>query len=77
MKRAASLLILSLGLAVVPALGQGCAMCATSADAADENGKRALSRAVLVLLAPALGLGIGMVGLTVRYGRKQEYEREK
>jgi hypothetical protein len=43
-----------------PAFAQGCAMCAQSREAASAESRRAMQRAVLVLLVPTLLiLGVG------------------
>jgi hypothetical protein len=60
-----------------PAFGQGCAMCYQSASAADAAGKRALNRAVLVMLIPPLGFMTLGVGLAVRYSKKRDQENDR
>jgi hypothetical protein len=71
MQRCAALLLLVIALSG-PAFGQGCAMCWSSANGSgDESGKRAMSRAVTMLLVPTLGLMAGFVGLAVRYNRRR------
>jgi hypothetical protein len=67
---------LLLALATAPAFGQGCAMCWSSANAADSTGRQALNRAVTMLLVPTLGLMAGFVGLTVHYNRKRHHEED-
>jgi hypothetical protein len=76
MKRHLYSLTLLLALASVPAFGQGCAMCWSSANAAGERGKQALNNAVTMLLVPTLGLMAGFVALTVRYSRQEEDEED-
>jgi hypothetical protein len=76
MKKAAAISILMMGLWVMPALGQGCAMCYANASGATKDGQRAISRGVLVLLLPPLSfMSIG-VGLAFRYGRRRDQERQ-
>jgi hypothetical protein len=59
----------------MPALAQGCAMCYSSAAAASKDGQMAISRAVLVLLAPPVGFMTLGVGMAFRYGRKRDLEQ--
>ncbi|MGE0405967.1 MAG: hypothetical protein AB7O65_06690 [Candidatus Korobacteraceae bacterium] len=72
MRRMLSILALGMALSSSPAFGQGCAMCWTSANGADSGGKRALNRAVTMLLVPTLGLMAGFVVLAVRYGKRDD-----
>ncbi len=65
MKRGLATLALLLALGAAPALGQGCAMCYTSAEGASNRGQLALSHAVMILMVPTLGLIAGFVGMTV------------
>jgi hypothetical protein len=53
-------LMLGTLLTAVPALAQGCSMCATSAGGAGPAAQKSLTRGVEVLLLPTLGL-IGVV----------------
>jgi hypothetical protein len=71
--RFAAVAMLLLGCAG-PALGQGCAMCYTSAKGAPKDGQRAISRGVLVLLVPPVGLMTLGVGAAMRYGKKRDDE---
>jgi hypothetical protein len=71
MKRQLCSLILLCALGCVPAFGQGCAMCWTSANAASNRGKQALNNGITLMLVPTLGLIAGFVGLTVVYDRKR------
>jgi hypothetical protein len=72
--RVASIALLA-ALWVAPAFGQGCAMCYSSARAASKDGQRAISRGVLVLLAPPVGFMTLGVGLAFRYGKKRDEEQ--
>jgi hypothetical protein len=72
--RLASIALLA-ALWAAPALGQGCAMCYSSAKAASKDGQRAISRGVLVLLAPPIGFMTLGVGLAFRYGKKRDEEQ--
>jgi hypothetical protein len=68
----ASLVVLWVG----PAFGQGCAMCYSTAAGTTKDGQRAISRGVLVLLAPPVGFMIIGAGLAFRYGKKRDEEVE-
>ena len=70
-------LVLLVVLAAVPAFGQGCAMCYTSAKAASPKSQKALSRAVLVLLLPTVSMMAGIVGIGYGYSRHRDRENEK
>ncbi len=73
-------LALLLVLSAAPALGQGCAMCYTSAKGASDGGQKALSRAVLTLLIPPVGMMAVLVGFAFRYhrnGQQQESEQQE
>jgi hypothetical protein len=56
----------------VPAFSQGCAMCYSSAAGSTKDGQKAISRGVLILLAPPLGFMTIGAGLAVRYGKKRD-----
>jgi hypothetical protein len=49
-------------------------MCYSSAAAASKDGQLAISRAVIVLLAPPVGFMTVGVGVALRYGRKRDRE---
>lgn len=59
----------------VPAFAQGCAMCYSTASATSKDGQKAISRGVIVLVAPPLGFMTFGVGLAFRYGRKRDQEQ--
>ncbi len=67
-------LFLVLTLGTVPAWAQGCAMCYSSAKSASKDGQRALSKAVIVLLVPPVGLMAFGVGFAFRYGKRRDEE---
>jgi hypothetical protein len=69
--RLASLALL-IALWTAPAFGQGCAMCYTGAAAAGQKSQKALNRAVLVLLVPAVTMLVGFVGIAFAYRRERE-----
>ena len=71
---AALFLVLTLG--TVPALAQGCAMCYSSAKSSSQDGQRALSKAVLVLLVPPVGLMAFGVGFAFRYGKRRDEQQK-
>lgn len=70
-------LILLVALSAAPAFGQGCAMCYTSAKGASDGGQSALSRAIVTLLIPPVGIMAVLVGVAFRYqreGREEEFQ---
>lgn len=71
-----AVLIFTLVLAAAPAAAQGCAMCYSTAKSASKDGQRAISKAVLVLLVPPLGLMVFGVGFAFRYGNRRDREDE-
>jgi hypothetical protein len=75
MKLQLATLALFLLLWAVPAFGQGCAMCYSSAAGSTKEGQNALSRGVLVLLLPPVGFMTLGAGLAVRYSRKRDEEK--
>jgi hypothetical protein len=74
MKQRIALLALLVLLCAAPALGQGCAMCYSSASGTTLQGKQALSRAVLILLVPPVGLMTFGMAVAFRYGKKRDEE---
>ena len=59
------------------AFAQGCAMCYSTASATSKDGQKAISRGVIVLVAPPLGVMTFGVGLAFRYGRKRDQEQNR
>ena len=76
-KCSASVLVLLLLLWAAPAFAQGCAMCYSTASAVAKDGQRAITRGVVVLVAPPLGVMTLGVGLAFRYGRKRDQEKNR
>ena len=74
MKLPLATVALFLVLGAGPAFGQGCAMCYSDATGTTKEGQRAISRGVMVLLAPPVGFMTLGVGLALRYGRKRDEE---
>jgi len=74
MKLRLAVSVMLVALWTVPAVGQGCAMCYSSAAAASKDSQRSLNRAILVLLIPPLGFMTAGVGLAFRYGKKRDQE---
>jgi hypothetical protein len=75
MKLPLATVVLSLVLWAGPAFGQGCAMCYSNATGTTKEGQRAISRGVIVLLAPPVGFMTLGVGLAFRYGKKRDKEQ--
>jgi hypothetical protein len=60
----------------VPALGQGCAMCYSTAASTTKEGQLAISHGVLVLLLPPVGFMTIGAGLAFCYSKKRDEEAE-
>lgn len=73
-RMAAVLLGLAIGFSSAPAVAQGCAMCYATARATPEDGQRALNRAILVMLAPPLGIMVLGANFVFRYARRHDRE---
>jgi hypothetical protein len=76
MKRRLSMLALLMALSAAPALGQ-CAMCYTSAKGAANGGQQAITRGVLTLLLPPIGMMLGLVGFAFRYNRNGQRQEAR
>ncbi|HVM93882.1 MAG TPA: hypothetical protein VMT67_13760 [Terriglobales bacterium] len=59
------------------AVGQGCAMCYSTAQAASKDGQRAIARGIVILVIPPLGVVTLGLGLAFRYGRKRDQDQEQ
>lgn len=57
-----------------PGFAQGCAMCYSNAAGSTREGQMAISRGVLILLAPPAGFMIVGAGLAFRYGKRRDEE---
>ena len=72
-----AILGLWLSLCAVPALSQGCAMCRSSAEATSKDGKKAISKGVVILLLPPLGIMTVGVWMAFRYGKRRDIEQSQ
>ncbi len=73
-----AILGLYLFLSAVPAFSrQGCAMCYSSAAAASKDGRKAISRGVVILLAPPLLIMTFGVWMAFRYGKRRDIEQNQ
>jgi hypothetical protein len=77
MKLRLAMCALALLLWAAPAVGQGCAMCYSTARAATEGGQRAISRGVLIMLIPPISFMTVGMGLAFRYGKKRDQEEQQ
>jgi cytochrome c-type biogenesis protein CcmH/NrfF len=77
MKLRLAIIALALVLWAGPAFAQGCAMCYSTAAAANKKGQRAINHAVLVLLVPPVGFMTLGIGMAFRYGRKRDEESDR
>jgi hypothetical protein len=57
-----------------PAFSQACSMCYSTAKATSKEGQRAISKGVVVLLVPPLGIMTLGVWMAFRYGKKRDLE---
>lgn len=75
LRRATLTLLVLLG--AVPAFAQGCAMCYSNAAGSTKDGQRAISRGVLILLAPPVGFMTLGMGLAIQYGKKRDRDADE
>lgn len=52
-------------------------MCYSTAAASPKEAQRVISRAVILLLVPPVGMMTIGLGLAFRYGRKRDLEQER
>ncbi len=58
-----------------PVFSQGCAMCRSSAEATSKDGRKAISKGVVILLLPPLGIMTVGVWMAFRYGKRRDIEQ--
>jgi hypothetical protein len=76
MKLRLSALAVFVMLWVAPAFSQGCAMCYSNATGSTQEGKKAISRGVLVLLLPPVGFMTLGAALAFRYSKRRDEEQQ-
>jgi hypothetical protein len=77
MKLRAAALVAALLLSSAPAFSQACSMCYSTAKATSKEGQRAISKGVVVLLLPPLGVMTLGIALAFRYGKKRDLEQNQ
>jgi hypothetical protein len=70
-------LVVALLLSAAPAFSQACSMCYSTAKATSKEGQRAISKGVVVLLLPPLGVMTIGIALAFRYGKKRDLEQNQ
>jgi hypothetical protein len=76
-KLRSALVALILAIGITPAFAQGCAMCVANAKATPKEGQRALNRAILVMLAPPVGIMVFGFTFAIRYGKRRDRENDE
>ena len=77
MKLRLPILGFALAMWATPAFAQGCAMCYTSALGTTPKSQRALSKGVVVLLVPPVGMMSILIGAGFVYARKRDQRVEE
>jgi len=77
MRLRSAIVALWLSICAAPAFSQGCAMCRSSAEATSRDGKKAISKGVLILLLPPLGIMTVGVWMAFRYGKRRDIEQSQ
>jgi hypothetical protein len=77
MKLRAAILVAALLLSAGPAFSQACSMCYSTAKATSKEGQRAITKGVVVLLLPPLGVMTFGIALAFRYGKKRDLEQNQ
>ena len=77
MKLRAAILVALFYLGATPAFSQGCAMCYTGAQGSSKEGQKAISKGVMVLLIPPVGIMTLGVLLAFRYGKKRDLDHNE
>jgi hypothetical protein len=75
MKLRATFAVVALLLSAVPAFSQACSMCYSTAKATSQDGQRAISKGVIVLLIPPVGFMTLGLAVAFRYGKKRDLEQ--
>jgi hypothetical protein len=77
MRHRFAILSLFVFLWAAPAFSQGCAMCRSSAEATSKDGRKAISKGVVILLVPPLGIMTVGVWMAFRYGKRRDIEQSQ
>ena len=77
MRRRFAILSLFLFLWAAPAFSQGCAMCRSTAEATSKDGRKAISKGVVILLFPPLGVMTFGLWMAFRYGKRRDAEQSQ
>ena len=74
MKLRAAILAVLLFLSAAPTFSQACSMCYSTAKATSQEGQRAISLGVVVLLVPPVCFMTLGVWAALRYGKRRDHE---